>query len=218
MENYTQGTKVWHREFGFCKFVRPLVATPEFAFVDARGCGGVMQKVRFSDLHSDAPPKMTRDEKWQLNLQATLAKIRVSPAAYYVAGWIVSHPSKFNLSYPPGQQDMVIEATMKYGVDFTDATMTESTDATAGWSCSVVTSKIDPDVRARLDRETDVKCTDYFTTDKVSLQAREFVLGFLGGELGIKLGASPTIDEVRSLVPEQFKGAFDAGINVSPLV
>ena len=213
----TQGMKVWHPDFHYCKYIRPLKLEDGFCYVDVKGGNGVLQKVKTDDLLVEAPPKLTREQKWELRFRAHLAAIVNLPISYWVAGWILSHSSKFNLSYPPAQLDQVIEATMKYGVNFTDQTLTESTELTAGWSCSVVTETF-PEV-ARLEQETGVKATTYFTleTNRVSMQAREFVLGFLGGTLGFKLGDLQSVPAVRAKVPSEFLAAFDAGYVGKPL-
>jgi len=213
---FKAGTKVWHPEFHYCKYVRPLVFEAGLSYVEAKGCGGVLQKVKDTDLLTEAPPKLTREQKWELRFRAHLAVLVNLPISYWVAGWILTHPSKFNLSYPPGQLDQVVDATMKYGVDFTNQTLTESSDLTCGWSCSVVTETFAG--RERLEEEAGVKATTYFTldTNRVSMQAREFVLGFLGGTLGFKLGDVQDINAVRTRVPAEFILAFEAGLASLP--
>src|SRR5271166_5912834 len=82
----------------------------------------------------EAPPELTKEQRWEQRFRAYLSSIVVSPIAYYVAGWTISHKSTFSISYPPGQLDTVIDETMRYGVDFTNQTLSESTDKSAGWS------------------------------------------------------------------------------------
>ena len=160
---------------------------------------------------------LSEDEKFQSRLRARLAVISTSPAAYYVAGWILSHSSKFNVSYPPGQKETALDSIMNYGVDVDDPNFTESSDKTAGWSCSVVTDK--HGVAGRLIDECSVNATKYYyDTDKVSMQSRDFVLGFLGG-LSFKFSNKPQNPiEIRKCVPTIFLPYFDAGVAGAPFV
>jgi hypothetical protein len=101
---------------------------------------------------------------------------------------------------------------MKYGIEVPNRCLTQSSEKTTGWSCSVVCPELPEDVVKSLENETGTLATRYFNTPNRSIQAQDFVLGFLGGTLGFKLGEPQDIDSIRARVPSQFLPNFDSGI------
>lgn len=159
---------------------------------------------------SDIAPKLTKEEKYQ----ASVNVIRQNPLAYRVAGWILTHNSRFHVSTPPKSLESTQELLDSHHVDYKIGdTLTVSTDATQGRSFSVVTDN--HRYGSQLEFETKVKSTFYQNnSDKVSMQAREFVLDFLLDELRFKLGNTQDKSAIFARIPEKFRGEFQAGMNM----
>lgn len=153
-------------------------------------------------------PKLTREEQYQ----ASTDVIRQSPAAYRVAGWLATHESNFHVSTPPKSLDDTKNLLDAHHVDYElGATLTVSTDATQGRSFSVVSDNHGD--RDALFAETQVRSTTYQNNpNKISMQAREFVLDFLLDDLKFKLGKTQDVDAILARVPERFKEQFQTGM------
>ena len=206
------GAKLWHLDLGWVQFERPL--SGGCAYVHGRK--SKWERVREADLRLAPPPKPTREQCYQRRYRSKLASIERSGASYYVAGSILAGHSVFCVSFPPDQRAAVVgELEDVYGVDYDDSVLSPGgTDRTSGWSNSVVVDFVPQAVRARLEAEAGVRSTDYHDTGRVSIQSREYVLGFLGSTLKIKLSNAGPRDPAaaRARVPDEFKADFDAGL------
>lgn len=172
--------------------------------LDSRGNEFSVKTVLLKDL------KPTREERYQ----AKVATIRTQAVSYKVAGWIAAHNSNIHVSTPPKSLDTTIEELGEHGVDFTDETLTVSTDATQGRSYSIVTDN--HGLGNELFLATQVAATVYHdNADKVSMQAKEFVLDFLLDELKFQLGTTQDIERIKNRVPAQFLPAFLEGAQIS---
>lgn len=209
--SFRKGSKVWHLTLGWVKYNRPLVETPECSYVETRGNGNPLVKVMTNDLFSAKPPKPSRREAADAKFASQLADIERQWISYWVAGWMLNHQYRFNISHPPTQLDRVVDAAERYGFLVSDAVVTQSTEKTSGWSCSVVMDEFGANERRILDAMTSVRTTLYHDSYKLSIQQKEFVLGFLGGVLKFHLGGDNTLESIRPNVPEQYREAFDAG-------
>lgn len=152
-------------------------------------------------------PKPTREELYRAQVDV----IRNTPVAYQVAGWLATRSANIHVSTPPKQLDATIEELISHGVDYDlGVTLTESTDATQGRSYSVVSDN--HGLSNELFLTTGVVSTIYHDNpNKVSMQAKQFVLDFLLGELKFKLGKDQDVDEIGTRVPSQFMEAFLLG-------
>jgi hypothetical protein len=141
--------------------------------------------------------------------------IRQSPIAYRIAGWLASHEAKFHVSTPPKSFDDTKNLLDAHHVDYeVGETLTVSTDATQGRSFSVVADN--HGMGNQLLDATQVVSTVYHdNSDKVSMQAREFVLDFLLDELKFKLGKVQDLDSIFARVPERFVEDFREGMSIS---
>jgi hypothetical protein len=162
----------------------------------------------FSDKLTEVVP--TREERYA----AQVAVIQECSISYQIAGWLVSHESNFHVSTPPKQLDQTVEELIEHGVDFElGFTLTESTEATQGRSYSVVTDN--HGLGDQLFLETGIISTTYHDNlDKVSMQAKQFILDFLLDELRFKLGKNQNNEEIRAKIPVKFLSAFDAGVRL----
>jgi hypothetical protein len=155
--------------------------------------------------------KLTRAEQYR----ASVETIRRNPLSYRLAGWIVAHhDSNLHVSTPPAQQDATIDELLQHGVDFDEETLTISADVTHGRSYSVVTEAFRFANELRLT--TQVHSTQYHDTNRVSIQAKQFVLDFLLGDLRFKLGNKrQDVEAILARVPVEFQTAFLYGMEES---
>jgi len=203
------GTRVKVRGKGIAEVID---LTPQHNhYVRVLFADGVESAWDIANMSIAPPPKLTREEKYQ----ASVSVIRQSPTAYRVAGWLAVHDSNFHVSAPPKSFEDTKNLLDAHGVDFeVGVTLTESTDATMGRSFSVVTDN--PGIGSQFFEETQVATTVYHNNpDKVSMQAREFVLDFLLDELKFKLGKSQDLAVILARVPERFLMEFRAGMVIS---
>ena len=215
--SFRKGSKVWHTEIGWCKYNRPLLESAGYSYVETKAQGHPLVKVLTNDLFAAKPPKPSRQERDAARFASRLAVIESKDISYWVAGWVLSHRYKFNISHPPSQFDKVVEAAMRYDFTVADAIVTQSTDKTQGWSCSVVVDEFGEAERVRLEKETGVKATLYHGSYKLSMQQKEFVLGFLGGVLKFRLGEEQQPQDIRQHVPQGHLEAFTAGFLSQPI-
>ena len=203
------GTRVKVRGKGIAEVID---LTPQYNhYVKVLFADGVESAWDIANMTIAPAPKLTREEKYQ----ASVSVIRQSPAAYRVAGWLATHDANFHVSAPPKAFENTKNLLDAHGVDFeVGVTLTESTDATQGRSFSVVADN--HGVGNQLFEETQVQSTVYHdNADKVSMQAREFVLDFLLDELKFKLGKTQNLEAILARVPERFLMEFRAGMAIS---
>lgn len=215
--------RCWHKEYGYVKYNRPLVEVG-CSYVEKRGEKNLV-KVLTSDLFAEKPPKPTKEERERKRFNDRLSVFLSSEWAYRVAGWMASNETRFNISHPPRQREMIPDILIQYQVDVEDAAITEATDRTDNWSCRVSTQRF-PFVDEFMN-ETQVLVGDYFhDTSRATIQQREFVLGFLGRELGFVFNAEwlnrqqdrpQEFESIRSKVPVEFLHYFDLGVNIRPV-
>lgn len=210
--------KLWHPEHGYVKFYRHLPVSLGYAHVEVRGAKE-LQKVKTDDLLLERPPKLTKEERDYKRFLGRLNIIKVSQEAYRMAGWLASHETRFNISRPPSQVDILPDILIQYNIEIDDAAVTLSSDATQGWSCHVSSERM-PDVKV-FENETKIVISDYFSdSTRMQAQVREFVMGFLGDMLGFRFNANwlnrakdtlPEFLKIRSRVPMEFLESFDKG-------
>lgn len=160
------------------------------------------------------PPKPTRIEKYHAQVNA----VRQSPFAYYVAGWLLTHDSNYNASAPEGEQtDSALEELAAVGMDVltdgSDVTVTHGRNLAQGRSYSVTTEDFGDYVSDSLAAATSV-LTPYrgLGTPIRGIQAKQFVLDFLGGDLNFKLDKTQDVARILSRVPAAFRSAFEQGM------
>lgn len=165
--------------------------------------------VKTADLR---PLKLTVRERFF----AQVAVIHASRLSYYIAGWIAGHPeSIFHVSTPPKDTDKTIEELDAHKVDYVlGQTLTETTEKTMGRTFTVRTATPDKSVTDLYFTETGVVASVYFETSLniVSLNAKEFVLGFLLDELRFKLGKTQDLTAIRLRVPAAHLPSFEDGL------
>ena len=189
-----------------------LMPTSKF-YVKVRYTSGVEENAAVEKLKPLPPPKLTPQERFfnQVSL------IRQTPLSYYLAGWIAaSHETIFLVSAPPKDLDKTIEDLDAHGVDYVlGQTLKTKPDQLGGRTFTVRTAAPDKALSDRYSTETGVNCTVYFelATGMVSINAKEFVLGFLLDELRFKLGKKQDQDLtlIRSRVPAERMPDFEAG-------
>ena len=163
------------------------------------------------------PLKLTAQEKF--TNQVSL--IYQTPTSYWLAGWIAAHDeSILHVSSPRKDFDTTIEMLDAHKVDYTvGQTLTEAGEATQGRAFTVRTATPDKALTDRYSTETGVNSTIYFdlNTGMVSIQAKEFVLGFLLDELRFKLGKTQDLTLIRSRVPAERLADFEAGFTGAAL-
>lgn len=190
--------------------------------MEARGAKE-LKKVKTDDLFLERPPKPTKEERKQNRFIDRVKLFAQSPMSYRMAGWLASHPTRFNISHPPVQQEMVTDILIQYKIDIDDAARTIATDASDNWSCRVASE--DVPFRQEFEAETSVLIGHYFYDEtRLQIQTREFVMGFLGDMLGFKFNAEwlnraqTDLNEfmkIRSRVPMEFLKSFDEGCSLA---
>jgi hypothetical protein len=197
---FAKGQKVWTPEFGWVKYERALIATPDTSY-DSK-----LRKIQTSTIQFDAPEvvvRLTREERYS----ARLRHIQLSSTAYEFAGWVASHNGLLHVSTPPKDLEKVESILADHKVEYVvGTTLTISTDSTAGWSISVVVESSGANLEA-----AGIHATPYFETGKVSTQTRQFCLDFLLDDLRFKLGSIQDIALIRSRIPEAFRADFERG-------
>ena len=144
--------------------------------------------------------------------EALIDTIRVKPVSYYVAGWLLSHETRYHASAPEGDQtERAMDELEAVGMG--DATVTHGANRAQGKSYMVVTEDFGEQIADLLRTETQVNCPRKISDSRQerSIQASHFILAFLGGDLGFVLDKAQNLERIRTRVPEQYKSAFDRG-------
>lgn len=155
-------------------------------------------------------PKLTREEKYFAQVET----IRSLTESYFIAGQIVQGPANIHVSTPPEQLEKTIEELDSFKVDYEiGKDLSVSSDKTCGRSYSVVMNNPNvPDYESL----SDVRITFYMKNEQtISIQAKQFVLNFLLGDLHFKLGKFQDVNEIRKYVPEKFSSHFERGYGIN---
>jgi hypothetical protein len=150
-------------------------------------------------------PKPTKKQKYDNQV----SKIRAAAISYYVAGWLLTHPTRYNASAPEGDQtEAAIDKLLEVGM--ASAAVTHGKNLAQGKSFSLVTVDFGDSVADTLAIETSVNAPHRNPLER-SIQAVQFVLDFLGGDLGFQLAKEQDVPTIVSRIPAQFVAAFEQG-------
>jgi hypothetical protein len=179
-------------------------------FVHVQFDSGKAFKFPIEQLAEIEPPKPTRIEKYYAQVEA----VRVAPISYYVAGWLVGHRTDWAASAPEGEQtSAAIDELVAVGMWEGQPDITHGENLAVGRCYSATTEDFGSCVADSLAAATTVAAPlrGLGATTR-ALNAKQFYLDFLGGDLNFKRSKVQDAAHILSRVPAIFRPVFEQGM------